>query len=374
MSAREIQPHVTPTPRDAEMAVGGGDDEISLLSGVNAVLRNRVTVLGVAALCALLVVVASAVRARTYSSSATFMPQSRGAQSGLTGLAAQFGVSVAGADPGQTPQFYVDLIQSRQILRDAVDTRYTFPTDSGRVSATLTELYGASESQPALRREVALAELRDRVGAKVSPGTGVVALTVTTTNPALSEQVATRIVDLLNRFNLERRQSQAAAERRFAGERLNAVRADLRTAENRLQTFLQENRAFGAAPALRFEQERLARDVSLQQQLFNTLAQSYEQAKLDEVRDTPVITLIERPEVPVRPDPRGLAGKAVLGLLGGLVLGVIVALAHDFMRYARRSGSEEFAEFSALRRAAMDDLTHPWRPVARLFRHRSTAA
>jgi uncharacterized protein involved in exopolysaccharide biosynthesis len=181
--------------------------------------------------------------------------------------------------------------------------------------------------------------------------------------------VAGRVVALINEFNLERRQSQAAAEREFTFRRLEEVRGDLRQAENRFEAFLERNRGFDS-PSLLFEQDRLRRAVSLQQQLFTTLAQAYEQAKIDEVRDTPVITVIEAPETPIRPEPRGTVRKVVLAALGGTLLGLALAFGLDFTRRVEDDGSPEYAEFQKLKRAAVDDLTHPWRPLVRLVRPR----
>ena len=159
---------------------------------------------------------------------------------------------------------------------------------------------------PALKREAAIRRLGDDVQATTVQKTGVIDVAVTTRNPALSLQVSTRLIELLNQFNLESRQTQAGAERRFTEQRLGEVKGDLRAAEDQLQHFLQRNREYRNAPELNFQQERLQRQVQLQQQLYTTLSQSFEQAKIEEVRDTPVITVVEPPEAPVRPDPRGL--------------------------------------------------------------------
>jgi uncharacterized protein involved in exopolysaccharide biosynthesis len=57
--------------------------------------------------------------------------------------------------------------------------------------------------------------------------------------------------------------------------------------------------------------------------MYTTLTQAYEQARIDEVRNTPVITVVEPPESPVRPDSRRL----VSWLAVSLVVGVLAALA-----------------------------------------------
>src|SRR2546428_650042 len=96
---------------------------------------------------------------------------------------------------------------------------------------------------------------------------------------------------LVNTFNLERRQSRAAQEKRFVETRRTEARDELQVAEDRLKSFLERNRDYRNSPQLVFDQERLAREVALRQQLLTSLSQAYEQARIDEVRDTPVITV-----------------------------------------------------------------------------------
>ncbi len=348
-------------------------DDVSLLSVLNAILRHRGLVIGTAVAAFLLVVGLVLAQPRTYSTTAKFMTQARGSQSNLSGVAAQFGLTLPTAEAGQSPQFYVDLATSREILRDVAATRFTFQTDTGLAVATLADLYGEPEDAPALRREQAIEELARDVEAETAGATGVIRLTVRAENASLAQQIVQRILQLLAEFNLQRRQSQAAAEREFTEARLTEAQRELRFAENRMEAFLARNRAFGNSPELTFEKDRLARDVSMRQQLFTTLAQAFEQAKIDEVRDTPVITVLGEPEKPLRPDRRGLLRKGLLALAVGLILGVLLALARDFMSRSGGAESEEFAEFSTLKRDALGDLKRPWRLVARMF-SRSSAA
>src|SRR5262249_12779384 len=157
----------------------------------------------------------------------------------------------------------------------------------------------------------------------------------------------------MNTFNMESRQSQAGAERRFVEQRLNELKDSLRAAEDRLQAFLQRNRDYENSPQLSFQQQRLAREVSMQQDMVTGLAQSFEQARIEEVRDTPVITVIDKPEIPVERDRRGLIKKGLLAIVLGGVLGLGVAFVREGMARGRRNGSAELEEFSELRREAL---------------------
>jgi len=53
---------------------------------------------------------------------------------------------------------------------------------------------------------------------------------------------------------------------------------------------------------------------------------------------------------------RGIVGV----ILGGLV-GLVVALAREFMGHSRAASGDEYADFVRLRRDALDDLRRPWR-------------
>lgn len=60
------------------------------------------------------------------------------------------------------------------------------------------------------------------------------------------------------------------------------------------------------APELVIERERIQRDVMSRKQVFTWMTQSYEEARVREVRDIPVIAIVGSPSVPVKPESRSL--------------------------------------------------------------------
>jgi uncharacterized protein involved in exopolysaccharide biosynthesis len=337
---------------------------MSLLALTNIVLRSRWTVIRIALLAAIVTVAVFLLRPREYTSAATFRLQNRAApRENLSGLAAQFGLTIPFTDASQTPAFYVDLLRSREILGSAVTQQYPAATLPAGQTTDLVEAFNVKGKTPEIRRDYAMEKLSDAMTVLASPRTGVISLSVTLRDPVLAQAVALHLIDRINVFNLESRQSQAGAERRFVEGRLEEVRRDLRKAEDRMQAFLQRNREYRNSPELTFQQERLARDVSLQQDVYSTLSQSFEQAKIEEVRDTPALTLIDRPERPVQPDRRGLAKKGILALILGGLLGVGIVLVREAFRRTHGASSDELREFQDLRRATLDQI--------RLWRRRS---
>jgi uncharacterized protein involved in exopolysaccharide biosynthesis len=333
-------------------------EPLSLLSLVNAALRYRWLVVRVTVVAIALVVAVTLLLPREYTTSASFRSQARGsgAASMIPGLAAQLGLLAPLTEGSQSPAFYVELLQSRQILGAVVTHRFPTATRPNDTSATLVDLFEVEGKTPAIRRERAMERLTDVMEVIASPRTGVITVSITLRDPVLAEAVTRRILDELHRFNLESRQSQARAERRFTERRLAEVHRDLRTAEDRLQTFLQRNRDYRNSPQLMFQQERLTRDVAMQQGLFANLAQSFEQAKIEEVRDTPVITIVDPPERPAQPDPRGLLKRAILAMLLGGIVGLTLAFVREGMARTRDHLSPESREFSALGREALEEL------------------
>ena len=156
----------------------------------------------------------------------------------------------------------------------------------------------------------------------------------------------------VNQFNLETRKSQATAERQFVEVQAAAAEQDLRATEDRLQSFLQRNRDISGSPELAFERDRLQRDVGLRQQVYTSLVQSREEAKIREVRDLPVITVIENPSLPTVGEPRRAALKTVFGGLAGGIVGVLIAFIAYWIAGARMGPSDEEREFFQLMDAA----------------------
>lgn len=337
------------------------DTEISFVKLLTVLLRSRGLILAVTLLVTGVTVGATFVTARRYTATASFVPQSRRAPSNISALAAQFGMSVPGGDGSQSPAFYMYLLESREILRPVVARRYAFTP--GGDSVTLGQVYGIEGPTAEFRLDATIDRLRQNISTKTDTRTGVVSATIVAATPRLAYGLASALVDELNRYNLESRQSQAGAERRFAQQRLNEIRTELRSAEGQLQAFLTANRG-GASPQLQFDRSRLEREVQLRQELYNSLAQALEQAKIEEVRDTPVITLVDRPFEPTKPESRHLVTRLLLAIIAGSTMGALLAFARAYFRSADTDASDR-AVLAMETRDTLHDLARPWRLFGR---------
>jgi uncharacterized protein involved in exopolysaccharide biosynthesis len=295
-----------------------GDREISLFLLGSMLVRSRWRILRWMVIGGAVAVLPVLGRPLLYSASASFMPQGPEAgRSGLASLAGQFGLALSSSSQPESPDFYSALLKSRVLL--APISRDTFVVQEMNGSRVpFEELFKIEGGAAKRREERGVKLLQTMITTSVASSTGLVQLSVASKWPSVSLAIAVALVDGVNNFNQRTRQGQAAAERKFVEGRLAVAGDDLRSAEDRLESFLRTNRQFLSSPELTFQHDRLVRDVALKQQVFTTLTQSYEDARIREVRDTPVITVVESPSVPTMPLARGRAKVGVLGvLLGG---------------------------------------------------------
>jgi ElaB/YqjD/DUF883 family membrane-anchored ribosome-binding protein len=257
-----------------------------------------------------------------YVAGASFAPQSSSdaGRSGLASLAGQLGVSVPSSNQAQSPDFFARLVTSRAVLAPIRLDTFTVEEEGGR-RATFDQLFKI-EGSPAIREQNGITILKGIVSPSVVKVTGVVEVVVTTRWRSVSLAIAHDVVDGVNAFNERTRQGQASSERKFVEGRLAVAGTELRAAEDRLEQFLQTNRQF-SAPQLSTARDRLERDVMARQQVFTSLTQSYDDARIREARDTPVITIIDAPWASTTPLARGVAFRTIVGMLLGVVVGVI---------------------------------------------------
>jgi uncharacterized protein involved in exopolysaccharide biosynthesis len=324
------------------------------LTIVNTILEARRSVLRWAFGGAFLSVLLAFVLGRSWTVEFSFTPAaSSEAGGGLAGLAAQFGVALPVGDADQSPDFYVALLKSRRILTEVATKQYEFRAQAGppffkeekHFSGNLADLYEIEDDDPAVRLALAIERLEDDVAASASLETGIVTVRVVAPWPELAEAIGQALLDHVAGFNTTARSTQAGAERQFVESRLQEAERELRAAEDRLQAFLAGNQQFRASSQLAFQEDRLRREVGMRQQVYTGLQQALEQARIEEVRNTPVITVIDPADRPARPDRRRLGLKLVLGCFLGAGLAALAALWRELLRSAARAPSSELARF-----------------------------
>ncbi len=322
------------------------DSEISLFTLGTRMLRSRWRIARWMLIGAVLGSLAVATKPKVYTATASFIPQGFDAgRSGLAGLIGQFGVSLPTSNQSLSPDFYSQLLRSRVLLEPIARGSFVVE-EMGHRSVPFLTLFKVNGGSKASRVEEGVRELSAMIVPTVMKTTGVVQVSIATEWPSVSLAIVKALLNGVTTYNQQTRQGLAADEERFVQARLLEATSELRASEDRLQNFLQNNRMIGSSAELAFERDRLQRDVALRQQLYTTLMQAYEDARIREVRDTPVVTVFEPPAVAAMPEPRGRLKTILLSLMLGGLVGSVLALISG-ARASRRPGinpeADEFA-------------------------------
>ncbi len=341
------------------------DQEVSLYALTTALLRSRWQILAGMLVGGILASMLVWSRPSLYAASASFVPQGADAgRSGLANLAGQFGVTLPSGNQSLTPDFYSRLLKSQLLLRQVARDSFQVAEMNNR-KMSFFSLFGIEGGTQASSEEQAI-NLLSKMVSTPTPArtTGIVELSATTEWPSVSLAIVARLVAGINDYNQRMRQTQASAERKFIEGRLEVASSDLRVAEDRMEHFLSGNLQIGNSAQLNFERERLQRDLTLKQQVFTSLTQAYEDARIREVRDAPVVALVESPTVSTRPLPRGRGIRILIGLFLGALIGAVPALKMG-LTGNRRRGDREAEELAAELAAFKRDLSNPFRRLRR---------
>jgi uncharacterized protein involved in exopolysaccharide biosynthesis len=178
----------------------------------------------------------------------------------------------------------------------------------------------------------------------VDNATNLVRVTVDARHPQLAAAIANRLTEYVNEFNLQHRQTHAKQRRAFVERRVSEAGRLLREAEEALEAWLRSNRRWESSPELRFENQRLQRRIDLRQEVYVSLNRDLETASIEEVNDTPLITVIDPAISPRRPSKPNRLLWTVLGLMAGGIGGVGFAFGREYWDNARTQQPREYRE------------------------------
>jgi len=334
--------------------------ELTLVEVLNTLLRHWRVIIGLPLLAAVVTGAITFTLRPTYTATVTFVPE-RGSQKGLTGAAAGLigGLGINfGSQPTESPRFYADVVRSRELLERVLTSRYPDPrTSAGPTdSVALLPMLGTEGRNQLDSLAQGVETLNDLITIRLDDQTSIIRLTVQSRYPALAADVANRIVEYVNDFNTRKRQSQARESRKFTEQRVAAADSELRRAEERVKTFYDRNRGWQQSPELTFEEARLRRQVDMGQQVYGSLKREYETARIDEVNDTPVITVIDRA---IPPQERSGPRRKLFVMLAtalAAAIAVLWAFGAEYMERARRDTRENYEELRTLLERVRRDL------------------
>jgi uncharacterized protein involved in exopolysaccharide biosynthesis len=321
----------------------GPREETSLLAFLSILLLHRRLIVTSALAGTALFGIFAATSAERYISRASFVVKGSRAPIEVPGGSAALRAFAAAGEFSQSVNFYADLVKAKSIVLPVAAK--TFTTADGQ-KKTLPQIYGITHSDPRAAMTIAAERLIDDIASNIYSRSGVVGLAVKATDPLVAQQLAQNILAEVDAYGGAKRQEQAVEERRFIEQLLAEARGKLDRAEEELAAFQRNNVQYAQSPPLRLAYDRLSRNVFMQQQVYIAMQQGYEQARIEEVRDPSAVNVVEPPDLPGEPERAAALRVTLLGLVGGLLVGIVIAFLKQRAAESKAEGTTGYLRFS----------------------------
>ena len=239
-----------------------------------------------------------------YESSVVILPE-YGSKSNmlsqLSGLAALAGVRVGEL---AATEIYQNLLQSESVMAPVINSMYLTKEYPDSVNLIQYFEINTKDKNPEIqkrKRYLAVLELLTKVNISTDIDRMTKILTVKATMPEaqLSADVVNKLVESLDQYIRTKRKSYAGEQRYYLEKRVDQIKDSLSISENKLRDFREQNKMITQSPNLLLEQGRLMRNVEIRQNVYIELTKQLELAKIDEIKDTPILNIKENAKNPI---------------------------------------------------------------------------
>jgi uncharacterized protein involved in exopolysaccharide biosynthesis len=249
-----------------------------------------------------------------YKAVSTILPETEKSKLSTLGqfadVAQLAGVEIPGSE---IARLYPLIITSETVLRNVIYKEYQ--TKRFPQPVNLVKFWDIEKKDPGAEFDAAYRRLKGAMNADFDFKTSLVTVTLDMTDPELAANVLNRTVAELDDFMRTKRTTNAQEQRKWVEVRLKEVADDLSKSEERLKEFREKNRRVSDSPELLLEQDRLGRDVQINSTVFIELKKQLELAKIEEIKNIPIINVLDVARAPtVKDRPKRATNAATMFL------------------------------------------------------------
>tara|TARA_B100001094_G_scaffold295691_1_gene317239 strand:+ start:573 stop:1658 length:1086 start_codon:yes stop_codon:yes gene_type:complete len=286
----------------------------------------------------------------TYVSNAKIISSSSsGASSQAVGLAAQFGINISSGQ-SDTKWVYPEIIKSRTMAKAVLNRKYT--TKEFGQGKTLLQIltYGNDEPKYSLDtlESMAVKSLILLVDVSEDIGTGILTLDISASEPALAADINKAFIEELDAHQRRYNKAKTSDAKKFIEERILNTEKELMAAEEYLKVFMDRNRRIENSPSLQLEQQRLGREVTVLTGVFTTLKQQLETTKIEEVKESDYVIVVDPPNIPLFPSKPKKRLIVILAGFFGIGLGAVLAFVFDYSKKSDKETKKKIKEAKLL--------------------------
>ena len=263
------------------------------------------------------------------------LPENKmGSLGGLAGLASQFGVNVptgASADLS-SPSLFPELLRSRTFAEKILDKKF-YTKEFGQKLSLLAILTHGNDP-PEFDRDTLVTSAWSALGEILEfdqdPTSTFSVIKVTASEPVFAKELAEVTLAELEALNRYYKSQTVNEKISFITNRISSVEKDLEFSETSLKEFNERNRQI-SSPALELEQGRLSRNVEIQKGIYLTLKQQFELAKIEEVQETSIVQILDKPQIALAPSNKKLKMSVLLAVFFGIGFGIMSGFVRSYL-------------------------------------------
>ena len=232
---------------------------------------------------------------------------------GLQSLASEYGVNLNVADfINDKPSFYIpDIVNSRILKKAVISNKWN--TNNGEVDLIdywqindttkfsigklIGSFLGGNENKNLELRfmDAAIDKLSEQLLVQEEES-GLIVISVLMEESQLAADISNFIANYIKEYVSDIMLSYSSTHRAFIEERLKYSKNELSQSEEELKEFSEKNPFAVDTPELQLQRGRLLRNMEVNQQVYITLRQQYEMARINELKEIPVINILDNAE------------------------------------------------------------------------------
>ena len=164
------------------------------------------------------------------------------------------------------------------------------------------------------------AAIRSCISLSVDKKNSVISLFVTAQDPLVATKISQEVIARLQAYVTDYRTEKSRKDLAYYQKLYEESRSDYFASQQRYASYVDRNQDV-VLQRVKTERERLQNEMNLNYQLYNTCAQQLQAAKAKVQQETPVFTIINPPQVPLK---RSKPSKATI-LVACIFLGAVLA-------------------------------------------------
>ncbi len=240
-------------------------------------------------------------------------------------LAANFGMNT----PKNDQDFNIpDVVMSRLIASKAVNEEWINKNGNKIKLIELWRMnippwYGLlfnTQTDSTIAVEKAIKKFKNHINVTEDRLTGLIKISTTFQDPVVAANIANFIGSQVEYYIQKENSAQSTKEKLFISGRLKIVKNELENSEMDLKDFKERNRGYENSPELFMFFSQLLREVEVKKEVYLTLQQQLELARIEEVKQSPILHVLDSAVPPIRKSSPNRLYFLIISFFGGIII------------------------------------------------------